>query len=120
VAEAFVPIPDPKWEVNHIDGNKENNKIQNLEWVSHAVNMRHAFRTGIAHPKQRTNCGHPVTQFTSNGRYRVRDYATISEAARVSGAKQTSIIRCCQQNKVYVFAHYTAAGFAWKYTEDTI
>ena len=46
VAEAFVPNPDGKAEVNHIDGNKLNNSSENLEWVTHRENMEHAVRTG--------------------------------------------------------------------------
>lgn len=47
VAEAFIPNPDNLPEVNHIDGNRSNNAVHNLEWVSHADNMRHAYATGL-------------------------------------------------------------------------
>lgn len=42
VANAFVPNPNAKKEINHKDGNKENNAASNLEWVTRAENMRHA------------------------------------------------------------------------------
>lgn len=52
IAELFVPNPHGKPYVNHIDGNKANNKIENLEWVTHAENMRHAFALGLVpYPK---------------------------------------------------------------------
>lgn len=41
VALAFIPNPDGKREVNHIDCNKQNNAVSNLEWVTHSENMRH-------------------------------------------------------------------------------
>jgi len=47
VAEYFVDNPSDLIEVNHIDGDKENNKFDNLEWVTHAANMQHAFNTGL-------------------------------------------------------------------------
>jgi hypothetical protein len=47
VAKAFIPNPNNYTQVNHIDGNKENNCIWNLEWVSQARNIQHAFETGL-------------------------------------------------------------------------
>lgn len=47
VAETFVPNPNDLSEVNHIDGNKQNNNVENLEWVSHQENMIHAHKTGL-------------------------------------------------------------------------
>ena len=47
VAENFIPNPYNKIQVNHIDGNKQNNDISNLEWVTVSENIIHAFKTGL-------------------------------------------------------------------------
>lgn len=46
VAQAFVPNPLKKEEVNHIDSNRENNHVSNLEWCTHAENMEHTIKSG--------------------------------------------------------------------------
>ena len=55
VAEAFIPNPDNKEEVNHIDGCKMNNCSSNLEWVTSSENRIHAYETGL-NDKDIHNC----------------------------------------------------------------
>ena len=50
VAEAFIPNPENKETVNHIDGNKKNNEICNLEWANRSEQMEHAYKNGLKKP----------------------------------------------------------------------
>lgn len=50
VAAAFIPNPDNLPEVNHIDGNPSNKRVENLEWCTRGQNAQHAFRTGLINP----------------------------------------------------------------------
>jgi hypothetical protein len=61
VAEAFIPNPNNLKEVNHINGNKQDNKVDNLEWNSKSQNHKHAFKLGL-----RNNKGtfHPCNRLT--------------------------------------------------------
>jgi hypothetical protein len=73
VANAFLPNPDNKKVVNHIDGNKLNNRVDNLEWTSHRENSCHYYRN--------INTGTPV------GVFKRKKYNRYTAHAHVDGKK---------------------------------
>lgn len=81
VAQAFCENPDPKNKtvVNHINGNKSDNRAENLEWVTHSENVVHALKTGLMVPKQRT-LRYPVLHVETG-----RVYDSISDVDRAMG-----------------------------------
>lgn len=65
IASVFIPNPEAKPFVNHIDGDKANFSIENLEWCTHQENMGHAFRTGLApYPKTGPGEASPSAKLT--------------------------------------------------------
>ena len=63
VAESFIPNPENKPIVNHIDGNKQNNCVENLEWATYQENSDHAWKTGLLKPRKGIH--NPVSRFTA-------------------------------------------------------
>lgn len=78
VAEAFIPNPNNLPEVNHIDRNRSNNHVSNLEWVTHSENMKHSYSLGVNIEPLRSH-SESQRKAVSNGIY---EFASISDAAK--------------------------------------
>lgn len=109
VAKAFIPNPDNKPEVNHIDGNKTNNCVDNLEWVTSRENTLHARKTGL-----HTSDGDKTVAQILNGQEIAR-YKSASEAERKTGINRSSISSVCRKYCWHGKHRRTAGGYEWKY-----
>lgn len=115
VAQTFVPNPNRYNEINHIDGNKRNNNVSNLEWCTRNKNMKHASETNLMKPilGQKNPLSKAVIQYDKNMN-KIAEYGSINEAGRKTGYGSQNIGNCCRGAKHCK----TAYGYIWKYKEE--
>ncbi|MFQ1038322.1 NUMOD4 motif-containing HNH endonuclease [Citrobacter koseri] len=98
VAEAFIPNTGNKPEVNHIDGNKSNNDVSNLEWVTRSENAVHGvahnlLKHGFEHPASKLTPEQVLAIYSANGSYKDIGKAFGVCAQTVCNIKRKSIYR---------------------------
>lgn len=101
VAETYIPNPDPlhKTQINHIDGNKRNNSVSNLEWCTPSENDKHAFAVGL-----KKCAGRPI-RIVETGTV----YESEAECARAIGGIQGNIALCLTNKR------HTHRGYHFEY-----
>ena len=129
VAETFIPNPNNYPMINHIDCNKLNNKVENLEWCTHTHNMQEAARNGLMNYDnlkrwnnkfgKEHNRSKKVYQIDKNTNKIIQMFYGIAEASRATGINETNISACCNHKinskNGKKWTTKTAGGYKWEF-----
>ena len=102
IATTFLPNPNGYPMVNHKDGNKQNNRVENLEWVTAKMNCQHAVSTGLHNPVK-----NPIVRCSIDGKY-LDEFLSVRDASRKTGFGYDGIYHCVAGTQK------TYRGFIWK------
>lgn len=116
VAKAFIPNSENKSQVNHIDGVKTNNFVENLEWVTPSENTTHSYKflnkkpnlTGTGKFGKLNGHSYSVIQYDLLGN-KIKVWECMTEAQNTLKISRSCISNCCRNKQ------QTAGKFKWKY-----
>ena len=101
VAMAFIPNPENKQCVNHIDGNRQNNSVENLEWVTPRENVIHSYKYGARKICKNVPRNTILTDFQINEIDNLRNYYTVNQIAKLFNIEYQSLKNIIHKKKQY-------------------
>lgn len=124
VCSAFIPNPEKKPQVNHINGIKTDNRIENLEWVTNSENQLHSYSVLNKNPPMTGKFNHSgskkINQFDLNGVF-IKTWDSSKEIERQTGINRSNICSCCNKRKYKDGSvKRTANGFIWKWADELV
>lgn len=110
VAQAFIPNPDNLPQVNHINENKFDNRVENLEWCTNEYNLLYGSHyTNVSKTMTNGKTSKKVNQLTLDGEL-ARVWPSVNEITRQTGMSHQNISACCCGKRK------SAYGFIWEYS----
>lgn len=110
VADAFIPNPENKEIVNHINGNKQDNRIENLEWCTYSENNVKAIKDGLRSTKRKIIC-----QYKNN--MLIAKWRSISSASKYLNLPLGSISACLHYNEKHN-DYRMVGGYVWLFEKE--